>query len=71
MLFFKVFSCDSTRRLNPRSTNCEVDALTTTLYKEKEVTFDIHFDFVPFEFYRLILIGWIDNSAGKVLAVRL
>ena len=27
--FFKVFSYDSTRGLNPRSTNCKVDALTT------------------------------------------
>ena len=25
----------------------------------------------PFEFYCLILFGWIDNSAGKVPAVRL
>ena len=28
--FFKVFWCDSTRRMNPRSTDCEADALTTT-----------------------------------------
>ena len=28
--FFKVFCDDSTRGMNPRSTDCEVDALTTT-----------------------------------------
>ena len=28
--FLKVFWYDSTRRLNPRSTDCEADALTTT-----------------------------------------
>ena len=29
--FFKVFWYDSTRGMNPRSTDCEADALTTTL----------------------------------------
>ena len=29
--FFEVFWCDSTRGLNPKSTDCEADALTTTL----------------------------------------
>ena len=28
--FFKVFWDDSTRGMNPRSTDCEADALTTT-----------------------------------------
>ena len=28
--FFKVFWYDSTRGINPRSTDCEADALTTT-----------------------------------------
>ena len=30
MPFFKVFWYDLTRGMNPRSTNCEADALTTT-----------------------------------------
>ena len=30
MPFFKVFWYDSTRGMNPRSTDCEADALTTT-----------------------------------------
>ena len=30
MPFFKVFWYDSTRGINPRSTDCEADALTTT-----------------------------------------
>ena len=30
MPFFKVFWYDSTREINPRSTDCEADALTTT-----------------------------------------
>ena len=29
-VFFKVFWFDSTREMNPRSTDCEADALTTT-----------------------------------------
>ena len=28
--FFKVFWYDSTREMNPRSTDCDADALTTT-----------------------------------------
>ena len=30
MPFFKVFRYDSTRGMNPKSTDCEADALTTT-----------------------------------------
>ena len=30
ILFFEVFWYDSTRRMNPRSTDCEAEALTTS-----------------------------------------
>ena len=34
-IFLKVFWYDSTRGMNPRSTDCEADALTTTEYQER------------------------------------
>ena len=43
--FFKVFWYDSTRRMNPRSTDCEADALTTTPSRRLKVPTGIK---VPF-----------------------
>ena len=35
--FLKVFWYDSTRGMNPRSTDCDEDALTTTLYYKRRL----------------------------------
>ena len=48
---FKVFWYDSTREMNPKSTNCEADALTTTPPRRSSVgikvaQYDATFDFV-------------------------
>ena len=39
--FFKVFWYDSTRGMNPRSTDCEADALTTTPLRRFVTTYAI------------------------------